>query len=187
MHAGQTAQPLAQLQAGLALLAPQPEQPRVITFALMPGHTNTWSPVDYESSTGIKMWNEATEPLKFTFSANASKVNALSKKLLERAMKLGWEMQDVNILHIPDAAGVDHNFSREYGKLTEVDIRAHCATYIDQNTRMAHNKVQIYHYILNSLTKAGQLKILAESHKYHIVESPCGPLLFKLLMQKINY
>ena len=55
---------------------------------------------------------------------------------------------------------------------------------MDANSHQAQNNVQLYHCMLNSLTKAGKLKILAESQKYHTRESPCGPLLFKLLMQK---
>ena len=69
---------LAQLQAGLAPLAPQPTQARVINFALTPGQTNTHAPIDYEFSTGITLWNEATAPLTFTLSANAAEVNAFS-------------------------------------------------------------------------------------------------------------
>ena len=137
MDAGQMSQILAQLQAGLVLLAPQPEQPRVITSALAPGQTNTGLPIDYESPTGIKLWNEATAPLTFTLSSNIAKINDFSENLVEWARISRWKLQGINILQILDAAGVDHNFIWEYGNLTEVDIRAHYATYIDQNTRMA--------------------------------------------------
>ena len=83
MDAGQMSQILAQLQAGLVLLAPQPEQPRVITSALATGQTNTGLPIDYESPTGIKLWNEATAPLTFTLSSNIAKINDFSENLVE--------------------------------------------------------------------------------------------------------
>lgn len=42
----------------------------------------------------------------------------------------------------------------------------------------------MYHCIKNSFTPETEIKILAERAKYRIVDTPCGPLLYKLLMQK---
>jgi len=63
MDAAQLQQLLNQMQAGLAPLAPQPPQPGA--FALTPGQANPNQPLDYTTSSGIKIWNEATAPLPF--------------------------------------------------------------------------------------------------------------------------
>ena len=76
----------------------------------------------------------------------------------------------------------------EYGRLSFEEIRDHVSTYAAAESRRAQNNNQMYHCIMNSLTKDGQAKILAEQSKYHTGEGnnrrPSGPLLFKLLMQK---
>jgi hypothetical protein len=181
MDQGQFQQLLQQLQQGLQPLA----QPRPAgAFALTPGQTNAANPIDYTTSTGIKLWQEATAALTFQFSAESREVNQFCEKLSERAHKSGWRAAGANVIDIPDAHGNNHDLINEYGQLTDEQIRNHCATYIANDTRQAQNNAQLYHCIQNTLTKEGQLKILAERDKYHINHVPCGPLLFKLLMQK---
>jgi hypothetical protein len=110
---------------------------------------------------------------------------------MERVQKSGWKVTGANVIDVPetdDPGAPTRNVITEYGQLSVERIRAYCTTYIHQNTRQAQNNIQMYHCISSSLTKEGRIKILAEQDKYHIGEGdnhkPCGPLLFKLLMQK---
>ena len=186
MDAAQLQQLLNQLQAGLAQLAPQQPQPGA--FALTPGQANPNQPIDYTSASGIKIWNESSAPLAFKFNAEGKEVSAFCEKLVERAEKSGWNLTGGNVIDIPDGDNVDRNVINEYGRLTMEEIRTHALTYIAGQTRQAQNNMQMYYCISSSLTKEGQLKILAEQDKYHVGAGddrrPCGPLLFKLLMQK---
>lgn len=171
--------PVAQQATG------QQAQPQLAVpqFALTPGQTNPGQFIDYSSSTGMKLWNEATASLPNKFSADGKEVNKFSEAMMERAEKSGWRAQGGNIIEIT-VQQVQINLLTEYGRITVADISAHCATYINANNRQSQNDTQMYHCIKNSLTPEAEIKILAERSKYHIGDTPCGPLLYKLLMQK---
>lgn len=185
MDAAQLQQLIDQINAGLAPLAqPHPAG----AFALTPGQANPNLPLDYTTSSGIKIWNEATAPLPFKFNVEGKDVNAFCEKLLERAEKSGWNLAGSNVINIPDSNQQNRNLIEEYGRLTTDEIRAHAETYVALETRQSQNNMQLYYCISSSLSKEGQLKILAEQSKYHVGAGndrrPSGALLFKLLMQK---
>jgi hypothetical protein len=69
----------AQFQQLLAAVTPQP----AAAFALMPGQANPNQTIDYTSSSGIKVWNEAIAPLTFEFNIEAKEVNAFCESLME--------------------------------------------------------------------------------------------------------
>jgi hypothetical protein len=157
----------AQFQQLLTALAPQPAG----AFALMPGQTNPKQMINYTSSSGIKVWNEAIAPLTFEFNIEAKEVDAFCQSLMERVQKSGWKVTGANIIDIPetdDPGAPMRNVITEYGQLPMERIHAYCATYIHQNTRQAQNNIQMYHGISSSLAKEGRIKILAEQDKSHI-------------------
>jgi hypothetical protein len=178
----------AQLQQLLdAVNAPRPAG----DFALTPGQANPGTTIDYTTSSGIKVWAEATAPLAFKFSAESKEVYAFCEKLMERAGNQGWDLTGANIINVPDAAGTMHNLIRNYGQLTTDEIRAHALTYAFHENRLSQNNMQMFNCIMNTLTKTGMTKILAEREKYYVQQPnhpentrPSGALLFKLLMQK---
>lgn len=187
MDAAQFQQLLQQLQQGLAPLANPPQQPQA-AFALTPGRANPAQPINYTTTVGSKIYEQATEALPFKFNAEAKEVNAFREKLMERAEKQGWNIAGADVLTIPDTNGTNFNIINEYGRLSFEEIRNHVSTYAAAESRQAQNNNQMYHCIMNSLTKDGQTKILSEQDKYHTGQGndrrPSGPLLFKLLMQK---
>ena len=152
------------------------------SFALTPGQANTNRFIDYTSSTGIKLWQEATASLPNKFSAEGQDANQFCESLLERADKSGWNSPLSDIINV-QVAGQDVNIFTGYGQVTTQDIRAHSA-YLGNQDRRAQNDAQLYHCIKNSLTPEAERKILAEREQYHINGIPSGLLLFKLLMQK---
>ena len=113
----------AQLQQGqqaaadAAAAAAQPQPQRPTTFALTPGQTNQGQLIDYGSSTGIKLWAEATASLPNKFSGEGKDLNAFSESMLERANKSGWMAQGGDIIRI-NVAGEDINLLTQYGRLT---------------------------------------------------------------------
>jgi hypothetical protein len=50
----------------------------------MPGQANPNQMIDYTSSSGIKVWNEAITPLTFQFNIEAKEVNTFCESLMER-------------------------------------------------------------------------------------------------------
>jgi hypothetical protein len=69
----------AQFQQLLAALKPQP----AATFALMTAQANPNQTINYTSSSGSKVWNEAITPLTFKFNIEAKEVNAFCESLME--------------------------------------------------------------------------------------------------------
>jgi hypothetical protein len=70
----------AQFQQLLAAVAPQPA---AAAFALMPGQADPNQTINYTSSSGIKVWNEAIAPLTFEFNIEAKEVNTFCESLME--------------------------------------------------------------------------------------------------------
>ena len=173
---------LVREQLGVRAAVILQEQAQGPSFALTPGQANANRFIDYTSSTGIKLWQEATASLPNKFSAEGQDANQFCESLLERADKSGWNSPQSDIVNV-QVAGQDVNIFTGYGQVTTQDIRAH-STYLGNQDRRAQNDAQLYHCIKNSLTPEAERKILAERDQYHINGIPSGLLLFKLLMQK---
>ena len=167
--------------AAAAAAQPQAQQPTV--FALTPGQTHQGQLIDYTTSTGIKLWSEATASLPNKFTGEGKDLNAFSEAVLERANKSGWMATGGDIIRI-NVAGEDINLLTQYGRLTADQIRIFGTTYINQQNRQRQNDAQMYHCLRNSLTDEAANNILSERDNYHINQEPSGPLLFKLLVQK---
>ena len=177
MDGDQFQQLLQQLQVGLQPLAGiQQQAPAVLpaqpTFLRTPGQANLNQLLDYTSSAGIKVWQEAMAPLSFKFGVEGSKVNQFCEKLMERAEKQGWNIAGGDMLTIPNSDGNNHNLISEYSWLTITEIWAHMQGYAADQMRQVQNNIQMYHCIMNSLTNNGQLKILAKCNKYTLETPP---------------
>ena len=149
---------------------------------MTPDQANANRFINYTTSTGIKLWQEATAPLPNKFSAEGQDTNQFCESLLERAEKSGWNSDQSNITNIQLGQQVVNIFTG-YGQVTAQDIIAN-STHLGNEDRRAQNNAQLYHCIKNSLTPEAERKILAERSQYHINGIPSGPLHFKLLMQK---
>ena len=64
---------------GAPILAPN--APAVIPFALTPGQANAAVPIDYTSTTGIKLFNSAILKLPELFDGESTYVNLFNEKL----------------------------------------------------------------------------------------------------------
>ena len=61
-----------------------------IPFALTLGQANTEVPIDYTSTTGIKIFNSAIINISELFSGESRSVNLFNEKLAERANQSVW-------------------------------------------------------------------------------------------------
>lgn len=169
--------------------APAPPQP---IYALSPARANPDQFIDYKTTDGIKIYKAATEALPIKFDVEAKNVNVFIEQLLTHANMAGWDLGQGDILTIPDANQINRNLITEYGCLTEEEIRNHVRGYaapaqgqqaMPQNRR-AQNDYQFFLCLSNSLTEAGQIKLLAERNRYTINGHRSGSLFFKLIMKK---
>jgi hypothetical protein len=159
-------------------------------YALTPGQVDPTIPLDYSTSSRIKIWNEASAPLPFKFNVKGKDVNTFCEALSERANKSGWNLAGADIIMTYDSSTpvIQRNIITEYGRLTIAKIAAVVEGWITDESRHAQNNMQMFTCIMASLTKEGCIKILAKQDKYHVGEGAichaCTALLFKLLMQK---
>ena len=63
-------------------------------------------------------------------------------------------------------------------------MRAHYATYIQDETNHAQYQYQLYQCLMNSLKETARSKIVKEIHKYTIGDTRCGPTLCKFIISK---
>ena len=64
---------MAALADRISPLVPQVAQP--VAFALSSGHANTGQLIDYESTVGINIWQEATHKISFYLLCESKEVN----------------------------------------------------------------------------------------------------------------
>jgi hypothetical protein len=101
-------------------------------------------------------------------------------------MQLGWNSTGASIMMVPDVGMVLRHLVHNYGQLTPEDASRFVATFSGQETRQAHNDVQFYYYIANTLDERGHFQIVSEAESYTMKCMHSSTMLFKLLMRKAN-
>lgn len=163
-------------------------------FALTPGSVDTANIIDYSTSMGKKLWDEATGTLEYLYDVSAEGGLLFSEKIHDRATAAGWSAINADILTIPDPDGNNKYLVTNYGELTLQEVDAHAQTYASQQSRQAQNAVQMYHCIMKSLTPEGHQRIIAEREEYlvkivdpnnnQVSKFVNGPKLYKFILSK---
>lgn len=154
-------------------------------FALTPALAYN-DAIDYSTSHGAKLYKMATEPLRTEkFDVDPKSVKMFLSALKDRARSMGW----TTILEIPEDAELDlHSKLRslitQYGQITLEQIRAHANVYIAQQARCAQDSMQLYHCLMNSLSKTGLNKVTVWEEDYTIGQLPSGPMLLKVILRE---
>ena len=78
--------------------------------------------------------------------------NTFNKVLMDRCKASGWDSSIVNLLIITTQEG-HRNLVKDFGRISLEEVAAHCATYIQDETRQAQNQYQLYQCLMNSLTE----------------------------------
>jgi hypothetical protein len=112
-----------QLQQLLAAVTDGLQRPAG-AYALTPGQVDPTNLLDYSTSSGIKIWNEASAPLPFKFNVEGKEVNTFCEALSERANKSGWNIAGADIIMTNDSStpAIQQNIITEYGRLTVAEI-----------------------------------------------------------------
>jgi len=128
-----------QLQQLLAAVTDGLQRPAG-AYALTPGQVDPTNPLDYSTSSGIKIWNEASAPLPFKFNVEGKEVNTFCEALSERANKSGWNLAGADIIMTNDSStpAIQRNIITEYGRLTVAEI-----TTKKGASRSSPNKISI--------------------------------------------
>jgi len=67
----------------------------------------------------------------------------------------------------------------QYEQLTLQQVQDHASTYIDEE-RQAQNNAQLYHCLMNSLTKEPEAKVMIWRWDYTVLDAPSGVALLKI-------
>jgi hypothetical protein len=156
----------------------------VPVFALSPALV-TNGILDYSTPRGVKLYTAATEKLQDNlFDADSAGIHTFLNALADRSMQFGWSY----ILDIPkDIVFPDEdlvNLLTNHGEISLEQVREHCLTYIDHESRAAQDSRQLYVCLTNSLSKKGRDRLRVWKSDYMIHDEPSGPLFLKVLIRE---
>jgi hypothetical protein len=170
--------------AGQQDAAAIPLVPAVPVFALSPALV-TNGILDYSTPRGVKLYTAATEKLQDNlFDVDSAGIHTFLNALADRSMQFGWSY----ILEIPkDIIFPDEdlvNLLTNHGEISLEQVREHCLTYIDHESRAAQDSRQLYVCLTNSLSKKGRDRLRVWKSDYMIHDEPSGPLFLKVLIRE---
>jgi len=162
------------------------QNPPNFVFALSPA-LNNQGPIDYATPEGIKLWRGAIKPLaKELFTLKPHRFKLFLSTLTKQTMVYSWE----NILNIPfDAAALGrltHSLLTHYGQVTLQQVKAHTATYINMQTRVAQNNLLLYTCLAASIAPETKAKAMLFQQDYHEGQTPIGAAYLKILIWETN-
>ena len=147
-----------------------PDQPAaiptipVVPFLKTPGQGATI--IDYTSSQGQKLWYETTKGTTTKMELEAGSLLRSLEDILAHAIDSGWTQPGGNILDIPVGPPVaqgqqqpTRNLITHFSQITEAEVRAHAASYMQREDRMVQNAIQMHAYLRNSLSESAKNKL----------------------------
>ena len=88
---------------------PAPNVSADFQFDLTPGKPNAEVPINYISTTGIKLFDSVILELTELFDGESKSDNLFNEKLEERAKQSGWMETGANTIMIPDSTRTPRN------------------------------------------------------------------------------
>jgi hypothetical protein len=155
-------------------VAPPPARP---AFALPPGMT-TNEPIDYSTTQGLKLFNQAIKGIEPKFDLKEGNLNTFLSKLKEHARIFNWR----GILDIPDSDGIPRNLMTNYGQLTIQDCKTHAATYVNAHSRDAQNSIMLYHCVAHTLDEEASGIALSNPSEFTVDGQPSGVCFLKAVI-----
>ena len=129
------------------------------------------TPINFETSVILKIWEQGTESLPTSHEVNSNMSAAFIKILKVRAITMGCQTNVlINLVaQCEQAPAISHLLINQYDLTSMEDFTAHALTYFIANIRDAHNDMMCYNCILMSFSEHGWKKITSELQSY-----PCG-------------
>jgi len=180
------AQAIAAIHADQAAANPPPAlgpPPVAPVFSLTPGLTNVADPWDYQTSSGYKVFFQATAAIDTTFDGSQKNLKVFLEALKTKSTTFGW---DDLCLNVPDTGGIDRDLLVQYGMLSVENIRAHATTYTGAETRAAQAATQLAVCLKTSISASTTLKLLLRSGEYTINGVENGPCMLKCLISIVT-
>ena len=162
------------------------DEASVFSFALNPVKAMGGDIINCKSKDGQKLWEQATALLSDEgFDCMPEDLFVFLKMLEERAYIYDWDHPDTGIIVIPldlddIANGGSINIINEYGNIPIETIQDYKESYIGEESRQAQNMLAMHPCIMNSLSKAGKVKVIINRDEYMVDGFRSGNLLLKV-------
>jgi hypothetical protein len=88
------------------------------------------------------------------------------------------------VITMNDAAGLPRDLINDYGRLSLADVRAHAATYVGLETRVAQNSFMLYLLLADSMTPEFKNKVLLHVADFTVTNQPVGACLLKTIISQ---
>lgn len=155
-------------------------------FALSPGVLHQDQLLDYSLPSAVKHYNRATNALDDPYDLSSKDLKVFLANTRVRCDEFAWG----DIMEIPVDIAVQNgptlHLLDHYAQVTREQIHAHCATYIDTESRLAQDNAMMYAYLSKSITKEGSAKVMLQSDEYTIDGLKSGPLFLKTICDKAH-
>ena len=159
-----------------------------IPFALAPGQAFADAPLDYQTSVGLKLWEQGTKALPSFYDVDPNGTVTFIEELKQQSIAMGWQ-KHVLTIPVPEPGRlniINRPLLSHYGLISMDNIQEHALTYVStEGSRNAQDNMMCYTCIMMSLSEEGRKKITSEPQSYHVDAEctyPSAAMLFKVLM-----
>jgi hypothetical protein len=183
-------------QAEIRLLRTAPAAPAVGTFSRVPVLATSALYQDLSTSTGVKHYKTATEPLSkelyFDFEEDTAQLQLFLDLVRQKSEELDW----VEIFRIPvttPSGTQTYDLITQYGMIPLASVRAHCMSYYHEQTKKAQDSAMSNKCFMSSVSVAFKQLLTPDWADYHLPALPgssalvpSGPLLLKIITTKAH-
>ena len=132
-------------------------------FSVVPGGTGN-VPWDFTSGDGMKLFHNSTKALDPKFDGDQKQLHNFLTTVEDRAESYGW----TSILTIPVGGTETRSLTEEFGTITEAQVRAHAAIYLELNERNHQASACLKKFLTSSLEADILSQVLQLKAKYTI-------------------
>jgi hypothetical protein len=159
-----------------------------VVFAATPAMVNHEDLINYQSKTGVMVYDEGRKALTTPFDMKSNGTVVYITELQAKSTKMGWSTGTQQITHFNNAAGVLVDVIEQYGQIDRATLLTRCeafcaATGAQFQQRARQNNTMMGECILATLTPAARVRLLPFRTEYEINDVVCAPLLHKKVMQ----
>ena len=144
-----------------------------VPFALVPDHAFANSPLDYQTSVGLKLWEQGTKALLSSYNLDSNGTVTFIEELKQWAIPMGWttHVLTISVRQPGWAPAIKCPLLSQYGLISVDNICKYTLTYVSaQGSWSAQHNMMCCTCIMMSLSEKGREKITSEPQRYHVDE-----------------
>ena len=159
-----------------------------VVFASTPAMVNHEDLINYQSKTGVMVYDEGRKALTTPFDMKSNGTVVYITELQAKCIKMGWPTGAQQITHFANAAGATINIVDQYGQINSATLLTACQAFCSAGgaqfqQRACQNNTMMGKCILATLTPAARVQLLPFRTEYEINDVIFAPLLHKKVMQ----